>query len=115
VSALLLEDVLVEVEPADRVGLVSWLVLLPDPRKDLLRFVPFLEKRNDLVDFVGNDVPVLVLVQSLPGLLLLGSVGHVVLVDRLPFGLFLRSGGFFLDCGLKLDLRLNLPGSFTVG
>ena len=114
-SALLLEDVLVEVEPADRVGLVSWLVLLPNPRKNLLRFVPFLQKRNDLVDFVGNNVPVLVLVQSLPGLLLLRSMRHVVLVDRLPFGLFLRSGGFFLECGLKLDHRLNLPGGFRIG
>jgi len=62
----------------------------------MLRFCLFLEERYDLIDFVGDYIPVLVLMEAFPGLLFLGTVRHVIFVDRFAFGLFLLFDHFLL-------------------
>ena len=58
----LFQQILVEVEPADRVFLFLGRVFLPNSLEDSLGFSSLLQKGYDLVDLVRNNVSVLVLV-----------------------------------------------------
>lgn len=112
VAALLLEDVLVEVKPANWVFLISRLALLPDLLEDVLWFGPLLQERYDLVYLIGDHISVLILVQSFSCLFLLWSVRHIIFVNRFAFRLLLNLSLFLFNDGLQLWLGFKMVDGF---
>jgi len=80
VPDFLLEVLLQEVEAGDGVVLGRGRVLGPDSPQQCLRLAPLVQEAQDLVDLVGNDVPVFVGVDPLADHPLLTPVRHVLSV-----------------------------------
>lgn len=99
VSNFFLQLRLIKIKPPNIITLIGWFFFLEDLLHKMSRFISFLNKANYLINFVGNDIPVLVIIDFSFSLMFFFPIWQILFIlcifFYLDINIFIFWNGFF--------------------